>query len=126
MTTATLSSATPLDVERWIQLDALELALLFVAQLEEDDLVPAVDTESITVSAQPAEGGERFSTDDLFRVVLPEHVDESPVGLTIHARTCLLKARLLRSIVRNVDAIEREAVQMEAVAASHLKDAAGA
>lgn len=117
---ATASRPTAEEVDRYIELDALETLLtsgyalggairkhLKAVDIKEQgfDLIPLDDQPGLI---------------DLFGRVMPDEVEGSPAGSLIHARVDLTIARMLRSITP--EQLAWSASYFEALADSHLRN----
>lgn len=125
MSSSTVPRPAADEIDRYIELDALEVLLtsgfalgpaihphLHAIDIETEglDLIPLTDTQSSLLG--------------LFSRVMPDEVEVSREGQLIHARTELTVARLLRSITPEL--VDSAATYFEGLAAMHLQDAADA
>jgi hypothetical protein len=120
--TDTTTAPTALEIERYIQLDALWL-IATGGRLGDrfNDLLPDLCVDDIDLVERT--GGESTSHAELFERIVPSGDEDSPRVKLIGARVELLAARLLRSI--DPKQLEREARQFDLLAAASLAAVAG-
>lgn len=108
---------TPLEVERYIQLNALWLVVtggIFGKAFTE--LLPDISFDNMDIVAELDDVA--VSHEDLFQIVIPSEDEDTPRANLINARVEILVAQLLRSI--DTKNVASEASRFDALASSAL------